>query len=242
MKHSQTRARRSTTPLVVEVAPQETSPADDWSKYFASARGRQAIAALAANLNRRAASRLSATLPPDAFAALLLAYAPAVQRLIPYDIMSDSKFDTKHARALAVVAKLRSRDEQSAGWSDQNARALASCVVAAAAGVHAASLRYSGGWDETEPNESVSITFRPGVCEDAEDAMRRAQRLSDTLYIGHECNAYVRLSHLLLMFTNDSGSGPPVYSQNVEVNFSTGKCRLYGRHVEEPDDDDESDE
>lgn len=231
---------RQPVPIEVDVSPWRTAPYDDWSRYFASRKSRAALATLAAGINWRAVRPLKATLSPDRFAAYLLAYAPAANRWIPDDVRGNG-FESKCDRALAAVAKVRWNAETGSGWDDRDSRALASFVVISAFGVRCASLRYAGGWDEWDASGGVHIMFRAGVCDEPDEALQRAQLLADILNIGQGCDAFVDLPTLLRSFAQDSGAGPPLYSQNVEINFTTGKSRLYGYEVDDSDGDDEGD-
>ncbi len=206
--------------------------AADWGKVLGSPKFRRAVANFVSTI--RKTMKLGASSSVLDFAAALTAYAPIVSTWIPEDVRAERRFAQTRERMAKSIAK--------SDWSTDDARALASFVCATACGVKTAALLYDGGWDEREATDDLQVSFRAGICTDEDEARERAQKVVDYLNVLAWHGEVLSLTRLLMNSCDDSGAGPPLYSQNVEMAFATGTTRLHGYQVYSDDETDVDDE
>jgi len=221
--------KRIGAPPPVHVMPRvniDTLLAGDWGKVLRSPRFRRSVTRFASTMGKT--MKLGASSSVVDFAAALTAYAPIVSKWIPDDVRAEKRF----ARATERMAKSMAKSD----WSTYDARALASFVCATACGVKTAALLYDGGWDERSATDDLQVSFRAGICNDEDEARERAQKVVDYLNVLAWHGEVLSLTQLLMNSCDDSGTGPPLYSQNVEMAFATGTTRLYGYQVDNLDD------
>lgn len=214
-------ARRSTS-KGARAAGSRAPAAFDWGSAFRRIATRRAIAAMVNGCRRMEGLDLDPSLPADLFASDLAGAVPGCERFLPKGIALDAKRVRRAAaaaKALAVRQGLRAK-------SDGGPRLARLCLALMSRGVRSLDYFYDGGWDEVAPvDEWPTLAFvvpPPG----GERGERRAA-ISTAEWIRKTDPAFDP-NELMYRLLDDSGAGPPEYSQHFRVDLWRWKLRTYG--------------
>ena len=194
-----------------------------WLDRLSDFRARKALATLVIRALRLPGLVLDPKLEPKAVASTLIGYAPHARAFFPKSLSVDERCVRVSTRALRAAVKLeaplRPKD-------DPGPIAAAMLVALASRGVKSIDYLYAGGWDEVsmvEDDPTIEFLVAP---PGGKAGMRKATaQLATWLAKQH---AEFRWSNLLFSLLEDSGAGPPEYSQNFRIDLAAGRTRLYG--------------
>jgi hypothetical protein len=194
----------------------------DWRACFDQTAARRSIAAMVRGCRRLDALELDPSLPAEAFASDL---AGAVPRCEPY-LPDGIRLDPKRTKASAAAAGRLARSRDLRCKEDPGPRLARMALALMSRGVRSLDFFYDGGWDEVSPiDEWPTIAFIDAPRGGAKESSRAAGAVVDWM---KKSDAGFDINELMYRLLDDSGAGPPEYSQHFRIDLWRWKFRRYG--------------
>jgi hypothetical protein len=194
-----------------------------WSARFTRPATRKAISRLVEAALMLEGARLDPTLDPAAFASRLAGLAPKVRAFLPQEI----ELDEKIVKATAKEFKALLAAEQPRRPKDDPGPLVAAMIVALVSrGVKSLEYFYAGGWDSVSPIEDgPTVAFLKPPSGGKKGAAKATAQL--VAWLKRHDPAF-SINEVMFRLLDDSGAGPPEYSQHFRIDLNTGKLRKYG--------------
>jgi predicted DNA-binding WGR domain protein len=203
-------------------APKATATAE-WSTRFSQLATRKAIARLVETALMLEGARLDPKQPAEQFASTLVGFAPLARRFVPQEIPLDEKLVKATARGFKT---LLAAEEPRRPKDDTGPAVAAMAVALLSRGVKSLDFFYAGGWDSVSMiDDGPEFDFSKRPAGGRAGATRLGAEITNWLL---RQNAAFRINEIMYRLLEDSGAGPPEYSQHFSVDFRTGRLRKYG--------------
>lgn len=162
-------------------------------------------------------------LTPDTFASRIVGLAPLARAFVPKEIALDEKLIKSTAKEwktlLAAEQRRRPKD-------DPGPIVAAMIVALVSRGVKGLDYFYAGGWDSVSMiDDGPDFEFLERPVGGKAGAARLGAEITKWL---QRQNAAFQINEIMYRLLDDSGAGPPEYSQNFSVDLQTGRLKKYG--------------
>lgn len=208
---------------------------DAWSLRFAELKTRKVIASLAEKAFQLEGLALDAKAAPASFASWLVGYSSSCRQFIPPELVLDEAAVKDRERMLATHEKrCRAKKDGTAPYHSLAKDVVATIVALMSKGVKRLNWAYAGGWDDISViSEGPEIEFLVRPKGGKKGAAKAGRQLLAWL---RKMNPELDINDVLMCLLDDTGAGPPEYSQNFSVDLETGKLREYGWKEDEDED------
>jgi len=216
---SKTRKQPATRP---KPAPKARAT-NEWSDRLARPATRKAIARLVEAALMHEEARLDPKLDPAAFASRLVGFAPRARAFLPAELTLDEKLVKSTAKEFKALLTA----EQPKRPKDEPGPLVAAMIVALVSrGVKSLEYFYAGGWDSVSPIEDgPTVAFLTPPSGGTKGAAKATVQL--VAWLKRHDPAF-SINEIMYRLLDDSGAGPPEYSQHFLIELTTGKLRKYG--------------
>jgi hypothetical protein len=216
--------------------PTNKTPKFDWAKSFKSKPVRRSIAAMVNQVLNLDDSILDENTSLENFNTTLVALSPACEQFLPKDI----EIDRSKIKSVMLLHQLavESKKKESNYWSPQaDKRFINSAIALMSKGVAELHFMYNGGTDEISTSDDVLCEFL-GKTYKSYDKQLADSKAALKLLDGLPEESFINAFDMMYSFLDDSGAGPPEYSQNFLINFFKWKHEKYGYEEDEYEEED----
>lgn len=216
--------------------PTNKTPKFDWAKSLRSKPVRRSIAAMVNEVLNLDDSILDENTSLENFNTTLVALSPACEQFLPKDI----EIDRSKIKSVMLLHQLavESKKKESNYWSPQaDKRFINSAIALMSKGVTELNFMYSGGTDEISTSEDVLCEFSGKSYKSWEKQLKDSNEVLKWL-AGFPEDSFISPIDMMYSFLDDSGAGPPEYSQNFRILLFKWKYEKYGYEEDECDEED----
>ena len=199
----------------------------NWEKLLEQKRTRIAIANMVSTCTAGGV-RLNSRGSIAAFVSGLITFAPEAEQFLPSNFCLDLK----------PVGRQKKRVKSGVPSSDgavSDSALVCALLALMSKGVKELEFEYIGGWDETELSDAPHITFRNELHKSnfvgrgfSEAVIRQSRTIINWVWN----QTGVSNTDIMYRLMDDSGAGPPRYSQSLTISLDTWKVKKHSYKID----------
>jgi hypothetical protein len=217
--------------------PANKTPKFDWTKSFKSKPVRRSIAKMVNEVLNLDDSFLDENASLENFTTTLVALSPACEQFLPKEIT----IDRSKIKSIALLHQLavESKKKERNFWSPQaDKNFINSAIALMSKGVTELDFTYSGGTDEISTFDDVLCEFHGKSYKSYDKQLTDSKEVLKWLD-SLPGESFINAFDMMYSFLDDSGAGPPEYSQSFRIALFKWKCEKYGYEEDEYEEDEE---